>query len=93
METSIFTIAEEEISGYEKIISVLKVRIASKTKENIVEDEKTLAELEQKEKALKKKLETYEDAGIELWYFFKFKFNHDMDKLRKALKYFMVTRT
>ena len=90
MEKTIFTLAEEKISSYEKTIDELKAKIAQETKENIAKYEKKLAELEQKTSDMKKKLEEYKRGGKEKWDSYKFKFNHDINELEKALKNFTV---
>jgi hypothetical protein len=90
MEKTIFTLAEEKISSYEKSIGELKARIANGTKENLAKYEKKLVELEQKTSDMKKKLEKYKEEGKDKWDSFKLKFNHDLDELGKALKNFTV---
>jgi len=90
MEKTIFTLAEEKISSYEKSIGELKARIANGTKENLAKYEKKLVELEQKTSDMKKKLEEYKEEGKDKWDAFKLKFNHDLDELGKALKGFTV---
>ncbi len=90
MEKTIFTLAEEKINSYEKIIAEFKARIANEKKENIVNYEKILVELEQKTSGMKKKLVEYKEKGIDKWDSFKLKFDHDMDELGKALKNFTV---
>jgi len=90
MEKTIFTIAEEKISSYEKTIGELKARIAKETKEDIAKYEKTLAELEQKASDIKKKVHEYKEEGKDKWTAYNDKFNHDLDELGKALKNFPV---
>jgi hypothetical protein len=90
MEKTIFTLAEEKINSYEKIIAEFKARIAKETKEDIAKYEKTLAELELKTSDMKRKLVEYKKEGIDKWDSFKLKFNHDMDELGNALKNFTV---
>jgi uncharacterized coiled-coil protein SlyX len=90
MNKTIFTLAEEKISAYEKSITEFKARIANETKGNIAKYEKKLVELEQKTNDMKKKLEKYKEEGIDKWDSFKHKFNSDMDELGKALKNFTV---
>jgi chromosome segregation ATPase len=90
MEKTIFTLAEEKISSYEKSISELKAKIAHETKENIVKYEKALTDLEQKASEIKKKVHEYKVEGKDKWAAYNDKFNHDLDELGKALKNFMV---
>ena len=89
MEKTIFTLAEEKISSYEKSIGELKARIAKETKENIAKYEKTLADLEQKASEIKKKVHEYKEEGKDKWAVYNDKFNHELDELGKALKNFM----
>lgn len=90
MEKSLFSLAEEKISSYEKSIGELKARIAKETKENIAKYEKTLTDLEQKASEIKKKVHEYKEEGKDKWAAYNDKFNHDLDELGKALKNFMV---
>jgi hypothetical protein len=90
MEKSIFTIAEEKIGSYEKIISDFKAKITSETKDDIAKYEKKVAELEHKASDLKRKLMEFKEEGKDKWDSFKIKFNHDLDELGKALKNFTV---
>jgi phage shock protein A len=90
MEKTIFTLAEEKISSYEKTIGEIKAKIVQETKENIAKYEKTLAELEQKASDIKKKVHEYKEEGNDKWAAYNDKFNHDLDELGKALKNFMV---
>ena len=89
MEKTIFTLAEEKISSYEKAIGELKAKIAQETKENIAKYEKTLADLEQKASDIKKKVQEYKEEGKDKWAAYNDKFKHDLDELEKALKNFM----
>ena len=90
MEKTIFTIAEEKINSYEKIIVEFKARIVKETKEDIAKYENTLAELEQKASDIKKKVHEYKEEGKDKWDAYNLKFNHDLDELGKALKNFTV---
>jgi predicted RNase H-like nuclease (RuvC/YqgF family) len=47
---------------------------------------KAVAELEQKNRDLKKKLEEYKDEGESKWQEFKTNFSHDIDGLGKTMK-------
>jgi predicted RNase H-like nuclease (RuvC/YqgF family) len=78
--------SKEKISNNEKIIAEFKARIAKSEKATKVKYEKTVAELEQKNNDLKKKLENYMDEGQDKWTSFKSEFNHDIDELGLALK-------
>ena len=48
--------------------------------------EKKLAELEQENSDMKKKLEDYKEEGKDNWRKFQTEFSHDMDKLGKEIK-------
>src|SRR4030042_3477760 len=76
----------ERISNNEKIIAEFKARLAKGEKVTKAKYEKTVAELEQKNNDLKKKLENYMDEGQDKWTSFKNEFNHDMDELGLAIK-------
>ena len=90
MEKTIFTLAEEKISSYEKTIGELKAKIAQETKENIAKYEKTLTDIEQKASEIKKKVQEYKEEGKDKWAAYNDKFNHDLDELGKALKNFTI---
>ena len=45
-----------------------------------------MAEFEQKNNDMKRKLEDYKEEGIEQWNSFKSEFKKDLDELGKALK-------
>jgi hypothetical protein len=76
----------EKISANEKMIADFKAKIKTEKKETKVKYEKKLAELEQKNNDLKKKLEEYNDEGQENWATFRNELNHDMDELGQAIK-------
>lgn len=78
--------SEERISSYEKNIADLRVKIAKEKKENKADKEKLLAALDQKNIALKKELDKFNDKGKDKWKSFVKEFNHNMDELGKALK-------
>lgn len=86
MENTIFTLVEEKIHSYEKIIGELKARIAKDTEEDLARNEKILAELELKASEIKKTVLEYEEEGKEKWAVYNDKFNHDLDELGKVLE-------
>ena len=92
MEKTIFTLAEEKISSYEKSIGELKARIAKETKENIAKYEKTLTNLEHQASEIKKKFNEYKEEGKDKWASYNDKFNSDLDELGKALKNFTIKK-
>ena len=89
MEKTLFALAEEKISSYEKSIHELKTKIAKEAKEDIAKYEKALAEIEHKASEIKKKVHEYKEEGKDKWAAYNDKFNHDIDELGKALKNFM----
>jgi septal ring factor EnvC (AmiA/AmiB activator) len=78
--------SEAKISNYDQNIAELKAKIATMNKENKARYEKMLADLEQRNNLLKKKLADLKDDGVDQWAAFKREFNHDMDEIGKALK-------
>jgi NADH/NAD ratio-sensing transcriptional regulator Rex len=77
------TQSEQRIANYEKQITELKN--ANKKKANS-EYEKALAELEQKNSEMRKRLSDFNDENQKSWESFKTEFNHDMEKIGKAFK-------
>lgn len=77
------TQSEQRIANYEKQITELKN--ANKKKANS-EYEKALAELEQKNSEMRKRLSDFNDENQKSWESFKSEFNHDMEKIGKAFK-------
>ncbi|MBK8245668.1 MAG: hypothetical protein IPK88_19725 [Saprospiraceae bacterium] len=78
----------EKIAANEKIIADFNSRIEMQ-KANAKEDYKMkVAELEQKNTDLKKKMDDYKESGKEKWEAFKVEFNSDMQKLGDAFKNF-----
>ena len=76
----------EKITANEVIIQDLNTRIASQKKDTQVEYKQKVAELEQKNMEMKKKMDDYKQDGKENWEKFKTEFNRDMDELGKAFK-------
>lgn len=78
--------SEEQIKANEDRIDAFKEKMEktdSKTKAKYI---KAVAELEQKNRDLKKKLEEYKDEGESKWQEFKTNFSHDIDGLGKTMK-------
>ncbi len=80
--------SEAQIDSYQKSITELKAKIAKKGKKDKAMYNKKLAVIEQKNNALKKKLEDFKDNGQGKWASFKNEFNHDMGGLGNSLKDF-----
>lgn len=76
----------EKITANEVIIQDLNTRIVSQKKDTQVEYKQKVAELEQKNMEMKKKMDDYKQDGKENWEKFKTEFNRDMDELGKAFK-------
>ncbi len=78
--------SEEKITANEDLISRLKEDAKKAKKETKVKYENAIADLEQRNDAMKTKLRDYKREGKEEWQSFKREFNHDMDELGKALE-------
>jgi outer membrane murein-binding lipoprotein Lpp len=82
--------SNEKITANEKVIADFKTGLKSVKDDAKATYEKQVAVLEQKNAALKKRIEEQEDEGMEKWQSFKIEFNHDMDELGKSLKDFTI---
>ena len=78
--------SQKTINSNERDIIELKAKIASSKAQNKAEYEKQIAELEQKNMNLKKRLFDYSPADESNWESFKSEFNRDMNVLGNALK-------
>jgi len=78
--------SEAKIKAHEKSIAEFKTRIANEKKENKIKYEKKLAELEQKNTDMKKRLDEYKAEGKENWETFKDDFNKDMEALSEGFR-------
>ncbi len=74
-----------KFASNEKSMASYKTSIVNEKKKAKANDEKKLANLEQKNSYLKTKLNDYKIVGKENWAIFKAGFNQDMDALTKAL--------
>ena len=83
----------ERIAANNRTIAAFNERIASQKKEAKEDYRKTIAELEQKNTDMKKRMEEYKEDGRENWDVFKAEFNRDMEKLGQAFKAFTVRNT
>jgi outer membrane murein-binding lipoprotein Lpp len=84
---------DDKIAANQKSIADFNARIANEKAATKEAYQKKLAELEQKESDLKKKMDEYKMDGKENWIIFKTEFNRDMDELGKALKDLTVKNT
>ena len=71
-------------------IADFKVKIATSKKDAQVYYQEQIAILEQKNIAMKQKLDAYEESGKDNWESFKTEFNKDMNELGEAFKNFTV---
>ena len=85
--------SEKAISNNEKAIFELNAKIADKNQVNNKDYKNQIAELEQRNSDLKKKLLGFEYTEPSKWELFKAEFNHDMKELGKALKDLTVKNT
>ncbi len=76
----------DKITVNSQIIADLKAKIEHEKKEAKTDYKKIIAELEQKNNEMKKKMDDYKAEGKEKWEKFKAEFNHDMDELGAAFK-------
>jgi len=74
------------IEANEQAIADFNAGLEHEKKAVRAEHKKRIAELEQKNREMKKKLEEYKAEGKENWEIFKAEFSHDMDELGKAFK-------
>jgi len=84
---------DEKIAANQKSILEFNARIANEKAATKAAYQKKLAELEQKENDLKKKMHDYKMEGKENWIIFKTEFNRDMEELGKALNDLTVKNT
>ncbi|HBX50089.1 MAG TPA: hypothetical protein DEH02_03365 [Bacteroidales bacterium] len=78
--------ADEKIKAHEQSVSDFKARIAKEKKENRIQYETRLAEIEKRNSDLKKKLDDYKEVGKEHWENFKKEFSREMNDLSEAYK-------
>lgn len=87
------TESQNKIDAQDKSLSEFRSRIAKEKKENRDKYEKNLAELDQKNTDMKKKLADFKEDRIENWGDFKKEFNHDMDEFGKSFKDLTIKNT
>ena len=86
-------VSEDKIIAQEKSIAEFKARIAKEKKENRLKYEKKLAEIEQKNSDMKKRLDDYQLEGKDKWDLFKTEFSYDMEELGKAFNDLTIKNT
>ncbi|HKC68354.1 MAG TPA: peptidase M23 [Bacteroidia bacterium] len=79
-------IEDEKIDANNQNIADFKARIEHDKKEAKAEYERKIAELEQKNSDMKKKMDDYKADGKENWELFKADFNKGMDEIEQSLK-------
>jgi DNA anti-recombination protein RmuC len=80
----------EKISANEKSVAEFKLRIENEKKDAKADYNKKIAELEQQNSDMKKRMDDYKSDGRENWENFKTEFNNDMNKLGEAFKNLFV---
>lgn len=78
----------DKIAANDKSIADFKLRVAKQKKDAKADYEKQIADLEQKNTDMRKRLDDYKVDGKEQWEKFKTEFGRDMDELGKAFKGF-----
>ncbi len=76
----------DKIAVNEKNLAEFKARIEHEKKDAKADYKKKIAELEQKNSDMKKKIDDYQVEGKEKWEIFKTEFSHSMDELGKSFK-------
>jgi hypothetical protein len=76
----------DTLTSIDTAISKFREKMKKEGKEAKIEYNKGIAELDQRGKELRKKLEEYKEKGKEKWDVFKTDFTKDMDTLSKQLK-------
>jgi len=74
------------IAANDASIAEFKTRMEHQKKAVKADYRKKIAELEEKNKEMKQKMDNYKEEGKEKWQIFKTEFSHDMDELGKAFK-------
>ena len=85
--------SQDKINAQDKSLAEFKARIAKEKKVNRDKYEKNLAELDQKNTDLKKKLADFKEDRIENWESFKKEFTHDMNEFGKSFKDLTIKNT
>jgi hypothetical protein len=80
------TESEEQIKANENRIDAFKAKMEKAGTKAKAKYNKAVAELEGKNRDLKKKLEEYKDEGESKWQEFKTNFKHDMDAVGQTMK-------
>ena len=81
----------DKIAGNEKTIAELNTRIAKEKKGAKADYKNKIANLEQRNADMKKKMDEYKEEGKDKWKSFKVEFNNEMDDLGKSIKDLMTS--
>jgi hypothetical protein len=76
----------DKTSSNDTIIAGIKTKFENSKNDFKADYKKRVAELEQKNDTLKKRMDTYKAEGKDKWEIFKVQFNHDMDDLGNEFK-------
>lgn len=85
--------ADDKFNANMKSIEEFNMRIEHDKKEAKADYKKKIAELEQKNTDMKKKMDEYKAEGKEKWETFKTEFSNEMDSLGKSLKDLTAPKT
>ena len=80
--------SEEKIDLYEQNIADYRAKIAREKNEMRAKDERRLADLEQRNREMKRELAEFNDERRDQWVSFRTRFNHDMEVHDKAFRDF-----
>ncbi|MBA4239498.1 MAG: peptidase M23 [Sphingobacteriaceae bacterium] len=78
--------SEERMIENDRQIAELKANKTQLKKEAKADYDKAIKDIEEKNSALRVKMNEYKEEGNDKWESFKREFNHDMDELGKSLK-------
>ena len=78
--------SEERMIENDRQIAELKANKAQLKKEAKADYDKKIKDIEERNSALRIKMNEYKEEGNDKWESFKREFNHDMDELGKSLK-------
>ena len=85
------TTTAERIALNNQSIADFNLRVANEKNKVTVDYQNKIAELEQKNSDMKKRMDDYKADGKEQWETFKTEFSRDMDNLRQAFKDLTIT--
>jgi hypothetical protein len=74
------------IAANEESIREFNARMAKDKRSAKADYKKRIADLDQKNRDMKLKMDNYKEEGKDKWLIFKAEFSHDMDEMGKAFK-------